>query len=138
MPAIVIPVDHEVKPSDFDLIDILCQFEIETKLSVWRVERLECLGRNAERLHSLADRDVRIPGDQLMDIARGLLQTIDGDFSAYQPGTERCWLRLRAVDSTCFVIESNDEIIQRVKSRFANAKNSPDDQQHDLDPNIPR
>jgi hypothetical protein len=83
----------------FDLHDLLTVGGNLARELSWQCSNVECIGDAAHDLHALSDSGRSISGDALMEIARRLLQTIDGDFRGYS-AAGALTLHLRAVDST--------------------------------------
>lgn len=103
----------------FDLIDILRLLGPEGEGSDWEVAELECTGSpSADELQRLAEGNGRLSGRTLLQLAAGT-QVIDGVFSGYRGGDAAPWVRVRAVDSTAFDVESDDDaVLGRLKECF--------------------
>lgn len=112
----------------FDLIDILRLAGPDAELSSWRWRNVECTGKLAEELHRVSDAECALAGAEMLRLAAGVLQIIDGDFEAYRPGATRPWLVVRAIDSSLYAVITQDEgLLARVREGFWNVRNSPDD-----------
>jgi hypothetical protein len=112
----------------FDLIDILSLAETDAASSSWKCGNVECVGGLADELHLASNSGLSLSGSQLLRLAAGVSQIIDGDFEACRPGDAHPWLMIRAVDSTDYVVATNDEsLIARVRGRFRDVRDSPDD-----------
>ncbi len=112
----------------FDLIDILRLSEPEVAASYWRISDVECLGDSAQELEGYSNASQVISGIELLRLSANVYQVIDGAFKAYRPDAERPWLIVRAVDSTLYVVVTNDELLlDRVQSHFSDVRSSPDD-----------
>ena len=76
-------------------------------------------------------RSEAVTGDLLVEMLRlagGLLQVIDGDFEAYRLDETRPWLVVRAIDSSEYAVVTQDErLLARVRERFRDVRDSPDD-----------
>jgi hypothetical protein len=112
----------------FDLLDILSVIGEPAARSKWRCAGVECLGALSDDLHALSDSGEWITGEQLFNLAAGVYQTIDGYFYARNAGADHDWLAIRAVDSSCFDVESTDAgVIQDLKQRFRLVRDFPAD-----------
>ena len=112
----------------FDLVDILRLDERGVVESEWRCRRVECMGEQAAALYAASDGGATIPGDVLLRLASGVDQVIDGDFAGLRPGDQSPWLLVRAIDSTFFVVASEDEgWLGRVRERFRDVRDAPEE-----------
>ena len=84
----------------FDLIDILRIAGPDAESSSWRCRNVECTGDLAEELHRASDAMSALTGAEMLRLAGGVLQIIDGDFEAYSASETRPWLVVRAIDSS--------------------------------------
>src|SRR5438128_988190 len=105
-----------------DLVDILRLLGPSATKSEWQISGVECAGGvAAEDLHRLADRPDRVPGGDLLSLAAGITQVIDGMFAGYRKGEARPRITIRAVDSSAFDVQSDDqEALARLKQHFRN------------------
>ena len=104
----------------FDLIDILDLIGEDAVRSEWKVSGLECLGQRADEFHAIADAVTPISGAALRSLAHGIYQTIDGRFEAFLPTTDTPWLIIRAADSSCFDVETEQpDILDQLRKRFS-------------------
>lgn len=117
----------EYKYLAYDLIDLITMAGKEALDSVWTCEMVEFLGPNAELLYK-ATEDGPVHGLRLVELAKGVTQTIDGMFIAVSPGQNRPWLVLRAIDGCYFVVitESN-ALMTAIRERFTDIRQSVDD-----------
>jgi diaminopimelate decarboxylase len=112
----------------FDLIDILRVLGPDAESSSWRGKNVDCTGDLADEMHGFSDSDVALTGAAMLRLAGGVLQIIDGDFEAYRAGETRPWLVIRAIDSSEYaVITEDQELLGRVRERFRDVRDSPDD-----------
>jgi hypothetical protein len=112
----------------FDLIDILRLAGPDAESSSWHCRNVECTGDLAEELHRVSDAGSALTGVEMLRLAGGLLQVIDGDFEAYRPGETRPWLVVRAIDSSEYAAITQDErLLARVRERFRDVRDSPED-----------
>lgn len=111
MQTITVVDRTEARTLSFDLKDLLaCLGSVATKLR-WQVRDLECMGRRADELHDLAERGDLIAGAQLVVLAEGIDQVIDGEFLGYEAGSESPTVVLLAVDSSSWDIASTHEVL---------------------------
>jgi hypothetical protein len=110
-----------------DLIDILRLLGPQAEESEWEIGDLECVGAPAaEELQQRAESAVRLPGRTLLRLAAGVPQVIDGVFSGYRRGENDPWVRVRAVDSSAYDVESDDEaVLTRMKQCFREVAELP-------------
>lgn len=120
--------DHERdrKELSFDIKDIFRLLEYETRNSQWQLTNIEIIGPSAESLYELVDNGAIISGDFLLSLVEGINQTIDGLFEGYRVGSQRPWLRVRAVDGVAFDVESDESaIIDKIRMSFRDVKDLP-------------
>jgi diaminopimelate decarboxylase len=112
----------------FDLIDILRIVGPDAKSSSWRCRNVDCSGDLAEELHRVSDAESAVSGAEMLRLASGVLQIIDGDFEAYRADEKRPWLVVRAIDSTLYAVITQDGgLLARVRERFRDVRDSPHD-----------
>lgn len=64
----------------------------------------------------------RIPGDELLASLPNLLQVIDGEFRAFEEGSEP-WVIIRAIDSSWWEVQSRDaSALDAIRHRFQNVE----------------
>lgn len=76
----------------FDLIDILRLAGPEAESSYWRCRNVQCNGALAEELHRVSEAGSALPGAEMLRLAGGVFQIIDGDFEAHRLGETQPWL----------------------------------------------
>jgi|SRR6185437_9467867 len=122
---------HDADPSgplSFDLTDILQVAGARARSSTWRCRSVECVGPLADVLHEASDDGHTLSGDGLLDAAAGVTQVIDGAFTATGPEGGEPWLVVRAVDSSLYVVVTDDrELLARLRARFRDVRDSPGD-----------
>lgn len=122
---------HDSTPNgvlSFDLADLLRIAGPSALASIWRCRGVEAIGPDASRLHAASDDGRSLSGEALIDIAAGVTQVIDGDFVAEHSNDGPPWLVIRAVDSTLYIVITNDHaLIARIRTEFGDVRNSPDD-----------
>lgn len=74
----------------------------------WVACEVEAIGHGAPALQQAADASRELSFDDLLQLARSVDQVIDGEFAGYDSNKKRR-LVLRAVDSTAFDVEGDDE-----------------------------
>ena len=101
----------------FDLIDLVKLLEPFLVDSRWICSNVEAVGETAEELDSTAVKN--IDSKTLKRISSGLIQVIDGTFTAFRSGQQHPWLVIRAVDSAAYDIETDDRrVIDAISKRF--------------------
>ena len=111
-----------------DLIDILRLCESDALASSWRVSYIDCFGDLAGEFMHLGEVKATVSGPELLRLAAGVYQVIEGDFEAYRLGEERFWLVVRAIDSTLYVVVTEDpQLLSAVRMRFRDVRTSPED-----------
>ena len=112
----------------FDLIDVLRVALTDVLESMWRCRNVECAGPMADKLHNASEKGIELGGADLVRLAAGIQQVIDGDFEATRKGANRPWLLVRAIDSTCYVVVTKDAgFLRGVRQRFNDVHDSPND-----------
>jgi hypothetical protein len=91
--------------------------------SEWERSGVECVGNAADKLHELSDARARVPGEALLQIAASVTQVIDGRFVGYQQYRNQPWIIIRAVDSSFYEIEIEDEeVLTQIREHFTNVE----------------
>ena len=102
-----------------DLVDILHLLGSQAQDSEWEISDVECVGFAADALHKLSDSKTRVPGQTLLQMAAHLTQVIDGEFTGYCEGEKQPWIIVRAVDSSAYDVQSEDEdVLAHIRCRF--------------------
>ena len=110
---------------NFDLKEIFAAIGDPVIVSTWRCHNVECTGENAQRLHELSDANQSVSGKELVQIAAGIFQTIDGRFEAYRDDEEP-WLVVNAVDSSWFEVLSVDSaVLETIGRSFQDVSRLP-------------
>jgi hypothetical protein len=82
---------HDLRPLSggqvlaVDLIDILRLCESDVLLSSWRLRNVDCAGDLADEFMRLGESEATVNGQELVRLASGVYQVIEGDFEAYRP-----------------------------------------------------
>src|SRR5262245_8410959 len=112
----------------FDLIDILRLAEADVVASTWTCRHVEGIGRLANQLSEISDNGVPVDGSEMLRLAGSVRQIIDGTFEAKRPESLHPWLVIRAVDSSFFMVISDDtNLLARLRARFHDVRDSPVD-----------
>jgi hypothetical protein len=114
-----------------DLIDILRLLGSHGVNAEWEIAGVECVGAAAaDELHRLGEARGRVPGGTLLKLAAEVTQVIDGVFAGYRSGETHPWVVIRAVDSSAYDVESDDEaVLARIRQDFPHAAELPGDEQ---------
>ena len=100
-------------------MDILQLLGLQAVNSEWEISDVECVGAVADSLHKLSDSKARVPGHILLQMAAHLTQVIDGEFIGYGEGEKQPWIIVRAVDSSAYDVQSEDEdVLAQIRCRF--------------------
>ena len=104
----------------FDLRDIIRCLGEPAVESYWEIGDLECLGPDAEAFYKQARQPARLSGRSLLRLADHIDQVIDGEFRGYRNlGDGEPWVIVRAVDSSAYDVESNDDAaLNTLRHRF--------------------
>ncbi len=79
----------------------------------------------ADRLEALAQSKERISGKLLAKLANSVHQVIWGEFRAYEAQTISPWVIVRAIDSSWYEVETDDEqVLARMRSAFKDVRQS--------------
>lgn len=111
-----------------DLIDILRLLGLPAEESDWELSEVEAVGDSAAgELHTLAEGKARVPGRTLLRLAAAVTQVIDGTFAGYRNGAERPWIVIRAVDSSAYDVQSQDEeLLDSMRNLFKEVSDLPE------------
>ncbi len=112
--------DSETDLLSFDLIDLLLIMSTHITSYQWKLDQVECVGQLAGDIHKISDDGRLIDTETLVKLARGIDQTIDGEFYGYIEDSSEPKLCIRAVDSSAFDIEAdNENIISLLRDNFS-------------------
>jgi hypothetical protein len=106
-----------------DLRDLLPILETKGLESTWRLNGVEAVdGDAAVAMHEISDTGALVSGERLLELANGVSQVIDGEFSAYLAASSEPWIRIRAIDSDAYEVVTKDlESYRKIKERFPDA-----------------
>jgi tetratricopeptide (TPR) repeat protein len=114
----------EHKPDLYDLIAALGERALN---SIWFGAGVNCSGEKAEELYASTDHNRPIQGRDLLQITSGIQQTIEGDFTGFDPDATSHWIFIRAWQGNGFYVETNGPTSkQRLKGRFPSAEDVTD------------
>lgn len=123
MPILTIPVMPPDRSSELDLRTILSVLNLHTARAVWEVDHADenfwAMGKDIRAIEALVGSGKRISGETLRSIADDIHQVIWGEFRAFDGAAKAPWVIVRAIDGSCFEIESEDEtLIALVRQHF--------------------
>nr|WP_236759987.1 type III PLP-dependent enzyme [Agrobacterium tumefaciens] len=122
-----------------DLYDLLHLLAPASQTATWVVstvkslqsadEWFEVVGESRDDLEMLAQKDARISGAVLADLAKKAKQVIWGQFTALSPALDQEWVTIRAIDSSFYEVTTPDANVQdKIKSFFRDVR--PTDSQY--------
>lgn len=107
------------KKLTLDLQDLLTALGERALNSTWLARGVNCYGEGAEELFSLAEQDQPIGGQDFLRITSGIQQTVEGEFTGFDPGATAHWIFLRAWNGSGFYMETNDpKVKEQLKAHF--------------------
>lgn len=112
-------VDSKKPARAIDVYDLLTVLGKRALSSTWLGSGVNCYGERAEELFSFTEQNQPIEGQDFLRITSGIQQTVEGDFTAFDPGATSHWVLIRAWNGSGFYIETNDpKIKDRLKTQF--------------------
>ncbi len=114
-----------------DLLRLLAPRSLEerwvvstVKSSISGEEWFEAIGEGRERLEELAQEDGQLSGSDLAALAEKTRQVIWGEFVCLAPTqSDKPWVTIRAVDSTFYEIDSDDEaVLNKIISTYKDVR----------------
>ena len=126
MPGITFPAGGADRPAG--LLDVLRLLGERGGKSVWLLKNLEVApSPSADRLHDASDRGLWVPGAELLELAAGYTQVIDGELIAHDSPEDVPWVVLRAVDGTEWDVHSEDEsLLSQIAAGVPDARPVPE------------
>lgn len=108
---------------DFDLQEVLQALGPKVSTSAWMIRDLNYVSRDERDIPTFHSSErKRIPGDELLASLPNLLQVIDGEFRAFEKGSEP-WVIIRAIDSSWWEVQSRDaSAFDAIRHRFQNVE----------------
>lgn len=123
--------DHVLALDLKDLLQLLAPRSLEARWLVSTVksfkpghEWFEATGEGGERLEGLAQDDGQLSGSDLASIAEKTQQIIWGEFIGSAPTqSDKPWVIIRAVDSTFYEIDTDDEaVLNKISSTYKDVR----------------
>lgn len=123
--------DHVLALDLRDLLRLLAPRSLEARWIVSTVksskpghEWFEATGEGGERLEGLAQDDGQLSGSDLAALAENTRQVIWGEFVGSAPAqSDKPWVIIRAVDSTFYEIDSDDEaVLNKISSTYKDVR----------------
>jgi hypothetical protein len=113
---------------DPELIDVVRIAGPQALASSWRCRGVEALGPGAAVLEAADDDRIAIEGTELLRIAEGISQVIEGEFSATVGQHDMPWLRVVVIDGREIVVVSTDvDVLAKLRAAYPHARDSPED-----------
>lgn len=95
--------------------------------SRWWCSDVDCAGRGAAKLRAIG-LCPPTSGTDLLALAEDVDQVIDGEFIATRPPGNEPWLIIRAIDSTEYVVVTDDDdLVRLIRTKYRDVRDSPDD-----------
>ncbi|TCN14701.1 hypothetical protein [Sinorhizobium americanum] len=114
-----------------DLLRLLAPRSLEANWTVSTVksskpghEWFEATGDGGEQLEKLAQDDAQLSGSDLAALAEETQQVIWGEFVGSGPTqSDKTWVTIRAVDSTFYEIDTDDEtVLSKISSTYSDVR----------------
>jgi hypothetical protein len=115
---------HDMEPGGrflaVDLRDVLDCLGERALESSWQIDGLWTIPESeANPLERLANRQEPVPGRALKEAANNVGQVIDGEFVAFDPGQDKPWVIVEAVDSSYYTVRSREPpVLSSIRDRF--------------------
>ena len=104
---------------DLDVYSLITALGERALNSTWLGSGVDCYGESTKELFSLTDHNRPIDGHDFLRITSGIEKTIEGDFTAFDPGSTSHWILIRAWKGSGFYVEVNDrESKERLMTHF--------------------
>ncbi len=116
---------HDMQPRGYlalDLRDIVECLGPAVEGRTWTCKWVECTGEAAPELTRLSDSGESFAGHQLSELARRIVQVIDGDFIGTRPGEASPSLLIRAEDSSWWEVHGDEACIDLIRRRFTSVR----------------
>lgn len=110
------------------LLDLLAPKSLDAEWTVAPIrsdgeEKFEATGPGADELEELVETSMPISGMALLIVSTNTHQIVWGEFIAIVPGESSPWLTLRAIDSTFYEVETDDDAaLDTVRSAFKDVR----------------
>jgi hypothetical protein len=110
MYAVTIDDRNESGVLALDLKDVLKALGARVSQSRWTIADVEAIGgAAADALMGYPDQSLALNGKELLELAEGVDQIVNGRFAAFTGNSERPWVTVFAVDSSAFDVVAEDE-----------------------------
>src|SRR5262245_15139740 len=101
-----------------DLRHVLTALGSRALSSDWRVRNVWATGNATSALESLDDQQT-VTGATLKSLAENVIQIIDGEFAAFDPGSVTAWVIVEAVDSSYYTVRAEDDaVLETIRRSF--------------------
>lgn len=113
-----------------DLSRVLAALGNRASDALWQItsgdEPFWAMGESSGRLDDLVKSGSRISGKALSILAEGVEQVVWGEFRAYDGLATKPSFIVRAIDSTCYEIETSDpSIVKSIEATFEDVRLPP-------------
>jgi hypothetical protein len=123
---------HDADPashSAFGLKDILALLRPRSDNAEWEIDHADeefwATGEDIRGIEALAGSGQRVSGEALSSLVDGLHQVIWGEFKAFDGSATNPWVIVRAIDSSNFEIETDDDVVvDLVRRHFNNVQSA--------------
>lgn len=122
---------HDAQPGGglaFDLRDILAVLQPRAGNAEWEVyhadEEFWVTGEDTRAIEALVGSGERVPGKTLSSLANEIHQVIWGEFRAFDGAAAKPWVIVRAIDSSYFEIETDDDALAALVQQHFNVVQS--------------
>ncbi|HKU52882.1 MAG TPA: tetratricopeptide repeat protein, partial [Nitrospira sp.] len=111
--------DSQKPEQALDLYELIVALGERALRSTWFGRDVNCYGEGAEELLSFTDQNEPIEGEDFLRITSGIQQTLEGDFTAFDPNASSHWILIRAWKGNGFYIETIDrKNMERLRAQF--------------------
>jgi hypothetical protein len=123
---------HDADPNGhlaFGLKDILALLRPSSDSAEWEIdhtgEEFWATGEDVREIEALVGSGKRVSGEALRSLVNGLHQVIWGEFRAFDGSATSPWVIVRAIDSSFFEIETDDDVVVNlVRRHFDNVQSA--------------
>lgn len=110
-----------------DLRDVLACLGSDALKRMWTCYDVESYGEGADDFFDVVYRGRAIPGAELIDLSRRVVQIIKGAFYGSRPGEEMPSIVIRVVDSSFWEVFGSEECLRKIESGFLNVRPASED-----------
>jgi hypothetical protein len=123
---------HDVDPAGylaFGLKDILALLRPGSDSAEWEIDHADeefwAAGEDVREIEALAGSGKQVSGEALRSLVDSLHQVIWGEFRAFDGSASSPWVIVRAIDSSYFEIETDDDVVvDLVRRHFNNVQSA--------------